>query len=228
MDTRTCFTLVHGWAWDKRLWQKLLPKLHQQYPHATTEIVDLGYFGAPCPPVALAGAQRIVIAHSYGTLWWLAQPELSWTALLAINGFPRLVAGPNCPSGVPVKTLQRMRQRCRTDTQALLCDFYRQCNSDCRPPDHSNVHALCQGLDHLLLGDACAQWIARAQDIYLLWGTQDQIVPPALSAQWANHLPSRHARSVDAGHLLPLDDAQCCVEALTRVMTLTTSRTQPA
>jgi pimeloyl-ACP methyl ester carboxylesterase len=204
--------LMHGWGYDASLWRAVVPLL----AGLDVEVCDLGYFGRALAPAACA-APRIAVGHSFGALWWLAQAEVPWTRLVAINAFPRFTAAADFPQGVAPRILERMRKRFATAPAAVLADFQTACGSAAgtAPALPAATAPLAAGLAALGALDARAAWAQRAADIRVLAGRTDAIVPAALTASACAALPAAHLRWVeDGGHLLPLTHAAACAELI--------------
>jgi len=198
-------TLVHGWGYDATLWREVLPLLDD----FDIEVVDLGFFGSPALP-ADCDRPRIAVGHSLGALWWLAQTDLPWTRLVAINGFPRFTAAADFPQGVAPRILERMRKRFATAPGAVLADFQAACGG-AGPALPDDLEPLRQGLAALAEVDARAALVTRRQDVFALAARADAIVPAAMSEAAYAGLPAGHLRwQEDGGHLRPLTHARAC------------------
>ncbi|MDD5176847.1 MAG: hypothetical protein PHQ05_10535 [Sterolibacterium sp.] len=192
-------TLVHGWGYDATLWREVLPLLAD----LDVEVADLGFFGHPSLPEACE-APRIAVGHSLGVLWWLVLANLSWTRLVAINGFPRFTAVPDFPQGVAPRVLERMRKRFATAPAAVLADFQIACGG-AGPALPNDAVPLAQGLAKLADSDGRAALAEKRQNILALAARHDAIVPAAMSEAAFAALPADRLRwTDDGGHLLPL------------------------
>jgi pimeloyl-[acyl-carrier protein] methyl ester esterase len=202
-------TLVHGWGYDATLWREVLPLL----VGLDVEVCDLGYFGHPALPMPCK-APRVAVGHSLGALWWLAQSDLPWRSLVAINAFPRFTAAPDFPQGVAPRVLDRMRKRFAIAPATVLVDFQAACGGS-GPILPVDTAPLAAGLAALAELDARAAWTARAVDIRTLAGRRDAIVPAALSEAAGTALPAGNLHWIeDGGHLLPLTHPQACADLI--------------
>ncbi|MBI4984425.1 MAG: alpha/beta hydrolase [Rhodocyclales bacterium] len=205
-------TLVHGWGYDATLWREVVPLL----AGLDVEVADLGFFGAPALP-ADCDQPRIAVGHSLGALWWLAQTDLPWTRLVAINGFPRFTAAADFPQGVAPRILERMSKRFLTAPAAVLADFQAACGA-AGPALPDDPAPLRQGLAALAEVDARTALVTRRQDVFALAAREDAIVPAAMSEAAYAGLPTGHLRWVeDGGHLLPLTHARACAALIREV-----------
>jgi pimeloyl-ACP methyl ester carboxylesterase len=207
--------LVHGWGCDAHVWDAVRALLD---PALSVEAVDLGYFGAvpPAPKADFAVSSAptffepvLAVGHSLGVLWWLMRSEAPWRRLLCINGFPRFTATQGYP-GVASRVLERMRAQFAFDPAAVLADFHARCGSQ-QPAGTLDAARLAEGLAWLADWDARAALAARAADVFALAGTDDPIVPRAMSEGAFAALPPGHCEFVAApGHLLPVTHPDLC------------------
>lgn len=206
---RPRITLVHGWGYDASLWRDVVPLLDGY----EVELCDLGFFGTAQLPDG--DAPRIAVGHSLGALRWLCG-STPWRKLVAINAFPRFTAAEDFP-GVDSRVLDLMRRRFAQSPAEVLADFQQACGG-AGPAQRADHVTLAAGLDDLGRLDARPQWTARANNIHLLAGRRDAIVPPALSDAAANALSNHHARWVDdGGHLLPITHPEACAALIREV-----------
>jgi pimeloyl-[acyl-carrier protein] methyl ester esterase len=95
--TAPSLLLIHGWGFDPSLWTPLRAALADW----ASDVVDLGYFGAPhsaVPPGAV-----VAVGHSLGAMLALGDPPPQCVGLVAINGFDRFTARGGGPGvGQPV------------------------------------------------------------------------------------------------------------------------------
>lgn len=187
--------LVHGWGFDAGFWQPVLERL----PDFTAEAVDLGFTGRPQLPEV---KRPLVVAHSMGLAWALANLPRPWAGAFAINAFPRFTRARHFIEGVAPRVVERMVQRFADEPAAVTAEFLRRCGVD--EPD-------CRNLAPQPLGEALA-WLARCDEISALAmlrcpvaavaGGHDPIVPEAMSRSAF----ARHDLTIvaEAGHLLPL------------------------
>lgn len=224
----TTVVLAHGWGYDAHIWDAVRARLP-----ATWNVVpiDFGYFGAPVTvapaPTSPQGAGRhavavpsmardsaqpntfdepvIAVGHSLGALWWLTQADIRWSKLLAINGFPRFTAAADYAPAVAPRVLARMRQQFERAPAAVLADFHARCGGHA-PNATPDIARLAVGLGWLAEWDGRAALAARRSDVFALAGSEDPIVPAAMSAM-AFGAPE----TVDApGHLLPVTHPGPC------------------
>jgi pimeloyl-ACP methyl ester carboxylesterase len=209
----TIAVLVHGWGYDASIWdavRALLP------PALHVETLDFGYFGA-VPPAPTFAEPVIAVGHSLGSLWWLTQTEIPWQRLLCINGFPRFTESPDYQPAVAPRLLTRMRSQFALDPSAVLADFHARCGAP-GPTDAPVVDRLTTGLDWLADRDGRAMLAARRDEIFALSGTNDPIVPAAMSAMAFAGLPAAHCETINApGHLLPLTHPAQCADRIARL-----------
>lgn len=202
--------LVHGWGYDKAIWtavRALLPA------SLAVETLDLGFFGA-ASPVPEPGGDVVAVGHSLGVLWWLTQTAVPWRRMLSINGFPRFTETGGYAPAVHPRVLRRMQIQLARDPDGVLADFHDRCggHAPAAPPDAARLAA---GLDQLAAGDGRAVLAARRQDVHALAGSDDPIVPQAMSVQaFAGGL----LEVVEAsGHLLPVTHAALCARRIERL-----------
>lgn len=206
--------LAHGWGCDARLWDAVRARLSSTLH---VETLDFGYFGAASPAPSFV-KPVIAVGHSLGALWWLTQDEVRWRRLLCIDGFPRFTATAGYP-GIAPRLLERMRQQFAADPAAVLADFHARCGipGPSATPDRARLAA---GLAQLTDLDGRAALAARKDDVWVLAGTDDPIVPRALTEAAFAALPAGHVGYVSApGHALPLTAPERCAAWIERLAT---------
>lgn len=208
----TTVVFVHGWGYDAGIWDDVRARLD---PALSVETLDLGYFGQP--KVGAGGTADLAVGHSLGTLWWLTQHDIPWRRLLAVNGFPRFTAADDFP-GVAPRVLERMRKQFARDPAAVLADFHTRCGAP-GPSAHASLAPLADGLAQLAGRDGRATLAARAGDIRALAGSDDPIVPRAMSEAAFAALPAGHLEWVTApGHCLPLTHPGLCAQRIVQML----------
>jgi pimeloyl-[acyl-carrier protein] methyl ester esterase len=204
--------LVHGWGHDASVWNAVHARLD---PALSVTTLDFGYFGAVPPAPTFAGPV-IAVGHSLGALWWLTQHDIPWRRLLMVNGFPRFTTTDGYP-GVAPRVLDRMRKQFANAPAEVLADFHARCGAP-GPSPGTDVARLAQGLAQLAELDGRAALAARGDDVWALAGTDDPIVPHAMSAAAFAALPAGHCEWIDApGHLLPLTHPGLCAQWIERL-----------
>ncbi len=211
MTAATTIVLVHGWGYDSGIWDAVRARLP-----ATWNVVpiDFGYFGAVLPAPTFA-EPVIAVGHSLGALWWLTQSDIPWRRLLCINGFPRFTATAGYAPAVAPRVLARMQQQFAHDPATVLADFHARCGAKgaWAPSGTPDTARLAAGLDWLAQWDGRATLATRRADVVALAGSQDPIVPAAMSA-----IAFGAVENVTApGHLLPLTHPDLCAQ---RIMAL--------
>lgn len=191
--------LVHGWGFDPGFWEPVMARL----PDFQVDCVNMGFRG----PAHVPQSRRpLVVAHSMGFAWALANIPRPWAGVVAINAFARFTRAPDFVEGVAPRLIERMATRFQTEPVAVATEFLSRCGVE------SPVVA---DLDPLPLGQAL-EWLARCDrravmagldcPLLALSGTRDPIVPETMSrAAFA----SRELVLVEgAGHLLPQTHAE--------------------
>jgi pimeloyl-[acyl-carrier protein] methyl ester esterase len=195
---------VHGWGFDVRLWDGVRAAL----PEADTAVVDLGYFGRPASPGLPSDRPVVAVGHSFGCLWLLHEKPFAWAGLVAVNGFPRFVEGPDYAPATPRRVLDRMIARFETAPGAVLEEFRRRCGA-AEPPPPADAGVLGAHLR------ALRDWDARAAltgPVLVLAGAEDPIVPPAMTERgFAGFAPDIYP---GGGHLLPLTAPEWCARRI--------------
>ncbi len=194
----TIAVLVHGWGYDASIWDAVRALLPPALHVAT---LDFGYFSNAVPPAPTFAEPVIAVGHSLGALWWLTQTDLPWQRLLCINGFPRFTETTDFTPAVAPRVLTRMRAQFALDPAAVLADFHARCGTPGPAGDPARPGLLARTR---LAGRAGWPRHARrpAHGVFALAGTNDPIVPAAMSAIAFAGLPARHL-----GHPNP---AICC------------------
>lgn len=194
---------VHGWGFGPTLWELVAERLDGY----EKDFVDLGFFGPPrLPGAAEKGGAPVVVAHSMGLAWALANMPRPWAGCVAVNGFARFTRAEDFASGVPGRVVRRMMDRFAEDPTAVTRDFRTRCGAAGPVPLHSPSRA-----DAGALGEALA-WLETCDEreamanlscpFLALAGAMDPIVPEAMSRESFAGLSLRFIE--DGGHLLPL------------------------
>jgi pimeloyl-[acyl-carrier protein] methyl ester esterase len=189
--------LVHGWGFDARIWDRLLPHLGK----AEIARLDLGFLGPRLKRPKDWPADAIAVGHSLGLLWLLHRRE-PFRALVSVQGFDCFA----CHVGAA--KLAAMQRGLRRDAYGLMQTFWRSCGIEAYAPASAlDVKRLGEGLDWLTAWDESRRRKALEQPVLALAAKDDPIVPEAMTraiwgdtVQWSN----------DAGHLLPLRHPEWC------------------
>jgi pimeloyl-[acyl-carrier protein] methyl ester esterase len=144
----------------------------------------------------------VVVGHSLGFAWALANIPRPWAGALAINGFPRFTHAPDFPDGVPQRVVGKMLARLVTAPEEVVSDFLGRCGQD-GVDTRTLVHAPLQAsLSWLALCDEREALAGLDCPVAALAGGADPIVPEAMSRL------AFDGRDLDivpeAGHLLPM------------------------
>lgn len=153
----------------------------------------------------------VAMGHSLGALWLLHERPFVWDAFVSVNGFARFPQGPDFPEGVPRRQLEAMIARFPRAPQAVAEAFLKRCGAS--PPPVMDRRRMARGLAFLRDWDARAA-LGRERRLLALAGTEDPIVPPAMSA---DTFPPDCLRWVEGGHLLPESAPDACLTALDEV-----------
>ncbi len=205
--------LVHGWAFDHRLWHGLCSAL----PEFDTVTVDLGYYGSPSCPAFPPDRPVIAVGHSLGVLWLLHTRPFPWAGLISINGFPRFVEGPDYKPAVQARLIDRMIRRLPADPADAILDFRRRCGNTDPLPDGPVLDHLLTGLDWLRNWDArpIAGGTMIPAPILALSGGHDQILPEGMDDHcFRNFTDVTRVRLDTGGHLLPLTHPEWCAQQI--------------
>jgi len=201
--------LLHGWGYDA----SLLDAVHTLLPrHLDVTTLDLRFYGNG--KIGSGGTANLAVGHSLGALWWLTQAPNAWQRLLCINGFPRFTEADGYAPAVAPRVLARMRTQFTRDPVAVLADFHARCGGHA-PRTPPNIEGLDAGLGWLAEYDGRAALAARRADVFALAGSEDPIVPRAMSSMAFASLPAGHLEFSDApGHLLPLTQPEFCAQRI--------------
>lgn len=234
--------LVHGWGYDSSLWAAVRAHLAPLLAVSGSvpidvDTLDFGYFGNAHQPSVGAGETLLAVGHSLGALWWLSQAGWPWQRLLCINGFPRFTTTADYAPAVAPRLLARMQKQFAANPSAVLADFHARCGASgiwhpalastlATPATATPVidtERLVAGLTWLADGDGRANCAARRNDIFVLAGANDPIVPPAMSAAAFAGLPAAQIEYIAtpgaASHLLPLTHPAHCAAWIRRLAT---------
>lgn len=190
----TTLLFVHGWGFDAAFWTPVSERL----PDFRREAVDLGFRGPGHRP---AVERPVVVAHSMGFAWALANLPRPWTGAVAVNAFPRFTRAADFVSGVGPRLVERMVEKFADDAATVTADFLRRCGVE--TPDTGSIRPQPLGEALRWLG-ACDERAAMAGldcPLVALAGTRDLVVPEPMSREAfaRNDL----VLAEGAGHLLP-------------------------
>lgn len=184
---------VHGWGYDARIWDPVRAALGD----VPSTALDLGYFGAA--RTTLPHKPTLLVGHSLGFLWLARQSALTHVPLIGINAFPRFLEAEDYRPAVAARVLERMKRRLVGDTRGVLAEFWARAGA-AGPDGAPNAAALAEGLDHLAAWDERENLSARASPTHLIAGSEDAIVPPAMTEM---AFPSSEIAWLPGGHALP-------------------------
>ena len=194
--------LVHGWGFDRRLWDKVLPLLRNFDPI----LIDLGFTGNLFIPNLPDYA--FYVGHSLGMLW-LLQQDIRPAALLSIQGFDCFYAH------VPQASLSAMQTNLKADPARQMQAFYQTCRAPRPHSIHFNPERLAEGLDWLAKWDARDELASLPCPVHALAADKDAIVSREMSeAVWEDY---DLTIVQDRGHVLPLTAPDRCAAAIERL-----------
>jgi len=200
---------VHGWGFDNSIWAGLAGR----FPDSA--MWDKGYFGE-ASELVITGP-FVAVTHSFGTMRFLASLPSACRGIVAINGFDRFCENEGFP-GVQRRVLNRMIARFASDPGGVLTDFRQRCGSieHAGPFDPARLR---QDLLALREGD-CRELVAQSGlPILSLQGGQDPILPSAMrGAVFSRAARCERITLESGGHLLPIQDAATCAEAISAFM----------
>ena len=191
--------LIHGWGLNARLWDPVRERLGE----AAESALDFGFYGKPR---FRAASRPLVVGHSLGFAWALANIPRPWAGAMAINGFARFTHAPDFPEGVPQRVVGRMLARFATAPEEVVSDFLDRCGMTGPIETLGLVHEpLRASLSWLALCDERPTLTELDCPVSALAGDVDPIVSAAMSrVAFAGH-------ALDlvegGGHLLPLTHA---------------------
>ena len=166
------------------------------------------------PRLALASAEQL--RGSFTLLGWslgaMVALEVAPRLLARLDGLLLLAPCLRFTEGWPVRVLDRMRRRCRTDPEAVLDSFAPSLlsTSEAAEPRLDALPlrrdlpaaALLAGLDYLAGRDLAAPALGAAGDleVRVLHGSEDAVVSPALSVALSERLGAERLELAGAGH----------------------------
>jgi len=186
---------VHGWGFDASFWTPMLQRL----PDFKVERVDMGFRGEPVVPKV---ARPLIVAHSMGLAWALANIPRPWSGVLAINAFSRFTRSATFVEGVPPRMLERMLARFTAAPAEVTSEFLTRCGIDTPEVSTIRPEPLRKSLIWLTGCDERTAMKMLNCPIQALAGTQDPIVSQAMSI--ASFPPECLVLADGGGHLLPL------------------------
>jgi pimeloyl-[acyl-carrier protein] methyl ester esterase len=185
---------VHGWGFDASFWAPVAERL----PDFRRAFVDLGFRGQPATPDV---ATPVVVAHSMGLAWALANVPRPWGGLVAVNSFARFTRAPDFVSGVVPRLIERMVAKFADEPGAVTADFLSRCGVESPDTEGMDTARLGESLRWLAVCDERAALAALDCPVQALAATRDMIVPEQMSRESF----ARHPLVVadGGGHLLP-------------------------
>lgn len=190
----TTLLFVHGWGFDAGFWTPVSERL----PDFRCEAVDLGFRGPGHHPVVEA---PIVVAHSMGLAWALANLARPWAGVVAVNAFPRFTRAADFVSGVGPRLVERMIEKFADSPGTVTADFLRRCGVAAPDTDGLRPGPLGEALRWLAICDQRAALAELECPLVALAGTHDLIVPEPMSREaFARH---DLVLADGGGHLLP-------------------------
>lgn len=195
MSAVRTLVFVHGWGFDAGFWQPVAERL----PDFARIFVDFGFRAAPPHHPKVPGA--IIVGHSMGFPWALANLPRPWAGAVAVNAFARFTRAPDFVSGVAPRMIERMIARFADEPAQVTADFLSRCGVEA--PDVSDIRAdrLKDALAWLAQCDERAALRALDCPVLALSGSRDAIVPESMSREAFADVPMVLAEGAD--HLLP-------------------------
>lgn len=195
MTAMRTLVFVHGWGFDAQFWQPVAERL----PEFARVFVEFGFRSATPHHPKVPGA--IVVGHSMGFAWALANLPRPWAGAIAINAFPRFTRAPDYVAGVAPRSLERMLAKFAEEPGTVTTDFLGRCGVESPQVDDIRPGPLGEALTWLAQCDERAALKALECPVLALAGTRDAIVPESMSRDAFAAVPLVLADG--AGHLLP-------------------------
>lgn len=192
----------HGWGYDAGFWNGLAERM----PASRIVRDDRGYFGAPDRPDI--AEPHIVVAHSFGAMRALSQPDGACRGFVAINGFDRFTPG------ISPRIVDRMVAKFDREPAAVLAAFRHRCGDDA---SFGPVDAAPLREDLLVLrdGDGTTASAGWHTPILSLQGALDPLLPAPMRDDAFGRAPLlERMTNPEGSHLLPLTDPGWCARAI--------------
>ena len=202
--------LVHGWAVDKAIFDRLELELSDY------EIIkyDLGFFGRPEHPEIPSDRPVIAIGYSLGFLWLLHEQPFKWDGLISIGSFTRFTRMRGFMGGVLTMVLEGMKVRLGLDPKGLLKDVYQQCGFDRDVPEGYDARQLHQGLNWLKNWDMREVFHQSNVPVLALAASDDPVVPESLTKASFEGKCDLVWSPDGGGHGLPVTRSQWCADQI--------------
>lgn len=194
--TRRTLVFVHGWGFDAQFWGPVAERL----PEFARVFVDFGFRAAQPHHPKVPGA--IVVGHSMGFAWALANMPRPWAGAIAINAFPRFTRSPDFVAGVAPRMVERMLAKFAEEPAAVVKDFLSRAGITDPQVDDLRPAPLGEALSWLAVCDERAAMKALDCPLLALAGTRDAIVPESMSRD--AFAAASLVLASGADHLLPL------------------------
>lgn len=193
--TRNTLVFVHGWGFDAQFWAPVA----EQLPEFARVFVDFGFHAAQPHHPKVPGA--IVVGHSMGFAWALANMPRPWTGAVAINAFTRFTRSTDFVAGVAPRMVERMISKFADEPVAVTREFLVRAGVAEPMVDDLRTAPLGEALSWLAVCDERQAMADLDCPLLALAGTRDAIVPEAMSRQTFPAESLVLAQGAD--HLLP-------------------------
>lgn len=198
---------VHGWGFDARIWDQLRAHLSE----IPSVALDLGFRDSKSKMPEIPAGEIIAVGHSLGFLWLLKNRPFAWRKIVSVNGFSKFLSADDFPSGLDARILNAMIKHCKQDAPAVVVDFFKNCGHD-EKLEAFNQDKLVAGLLWLRDWDIRETLKAEKTPVLALAGTDDPIVPQALTEASFSDQKRAQLQWQGGGHLLPLSAPAWCAD----------------
>lgn len=121
------FIFIHGWGFDKAIWQNIINLLLKKSFCSSVFCIDLNFFSKGKDKTFKLGVPKktIVVTHSYGLHWFLKN-KIECAGLINLFGSPDFTAY-QVESKKKKLILKKMIKNFKNNPAKVLQDFYSKC-----------------------------------------------------------------------------------------------------
>ncbi len=122
------FIFIHGWGFDKLIWQNITNLIIKENFCSSVFCIDLNFFSKGKGEIFKSRTTKktIVITHSYGLHWFLKN-KIECEGLINLFGSPDFTAY-QVESKKKKTLLKKMIKNFKNNPEKVLQDFYSKCN----------------------------------------------------------------------------------------------------
>jgi pimeloyl-[acyl-carrier protein] methyl ester esterase len=214
----------HGWGFGADCWGDWLPRVAAL--GGELRCADRGYLGAPQSwAFDQPASYKILLTHSYGLHWCPVEQLAAADVLICLAGFGSFHPAEESERRRSQRRVSRMMAKFATDPEAVLTEFWRNCEGDTDLPasptpclDRANWSLLDRDLRDL---DRCQldPQISFPRRSIIIHGSADRIAPVSQGRALADRSPGSTWIEQDGSHCFPFMDPDRTWRAIEPILT---------